>query len=160
MNAKPLLVGELNPYGSDPRMALFPRPRLAAGNRLRLHLGLTDQQYLDLFDRANLCVGKWSTKEARSRALELFAEGYRLGRPAIVLLGAKVSAAFRSAVLKDAYSNSTEACAGFFRVLDAVGPKVVLLPHPSGRSRVWNDPTSRDKAREVLREAGALPDSL
>lgn len=159
---KPLLVGELNPYGSDPRMALYPRPRLAAGNRLRLHLGLTDRQYLDLFDRANLCVGRWSAGAARDKAWELFGEGYRLGRPAIILLGRKVTDAFRGSIIKDAYSNAMEACAEPFRVLDAVAPKIVLLPHPSGRSRAWNDPMARDKARALLRELGALPplDSL
>ena len=39
---KILLVGEANPYGEDPKYALFPQPRRAAGNRLRLIFGLTD----------------------------------------------------------------------------------------------------------------------
>lgn len=34
---------------------------------------------------------------------------------------------------------------------------LVLLPHPSGLSRLWNAPGSFARAREVLRVAGVLP---
>lgn len=135
---KPLLVGELNPYGPDPQFALWPDPPGCAGWRLcHVILGMEEREYLRAFDRANLCLGGWSLTAARSRADELVRE-----RTAIVALGAKVASAFR--VPFKPYRD-------FIRCL--VGSHVAhiaVLPHPSGRCRLWNDQANVNRARQFV----------
>lgn len=145
---KPLLVGEANPYGGDPYYALYPYPRGCAGHRLcEKVMGLTDREYLDRFERVNLCPTKWSMRQARTRAVEILAADGGAER-AYVLLGSRVKAAF--GVGHDPFSH-------FRSLRELPGPQVfVVLPHPSGLSRAWNAPGSYERARAVLREAGVL----
>ncbi len=143
---RPLLVGESNPYGSNPKYALYPNPEHSAGGRLCFKvMGLTQREYLERFDRVNLCaVGKWSMKAAKERAALLVA----FGEPSpVVLLGAKVCGAF---FLK------FEPFKSFQVVCHAKSRLCVILPHPSGLSRAWNEPGAFERARAVLREAGVL----
>lgn len=143
---KPLLVGELNPYGADPYFALYHLPREASGNRLRLILGLEDNEYLDKFDRVNLSEGRWSLRTARLRANAILG-----GEPrsALVLLGAKVCSAFSLPFWP--FTVQRSACAW-----DEGGVPVAVLPHPSGLSRLWNVEGADERARSACREAGAL----
>lgn len=143
---RPLLVGEANPYGSDPSFALYPSPPGCAGDRLcRLVLQLDPDDYLSKFDRVNLCPRERSTAEARVRAADLLARA-RAGGSAVVLLGAKVARACGSAFDP-------------FTVLERtpLHPLRVVLPHPSGLSRAWNEPGAYERARSVLRGVGVLP---
>lgn len=136
---KVLLVGEDNPWGNDPRMALFHLPRQASGNRLREHLGLTDLQYQRLF-KMNLCPEKWSMKIAREVA------NIVKNDPNIevaVMLGAKVKKAFN---MQDI--NFFSAGHGH-----KDGPLLISLPHPSGRNLLWNHPTARTRAQLLLRRS-------
>lgn len=128
---RPLLVGESNPHSADPRHALYPHPPGCAGHRLMNILGLRRWEYMLLFDRANLlgCSPVWFPRAARERAAELLASDRKL-----ILLGAKVAAAFGF-------------CDGPFRSYDG---RVLVLPHPSGRCRVWNDPGAAARAREAV----------
>lgn len=140
---KPLLVGEANPYQTDPRLAqrfaLYPDPPGCAGWRLcKLVMGLEPADYLTRFDRANLCDGKWGMREARARAAEI---QKRLG--VSVLFGAKVCSAF-DVEFKP------------FAAYITGSNDFVILPHPSGLSRAWNEPGAFERARGVLREAGVL----
>lgn len=138
---KPLLVGEANPYGGDPDYALFPFPENSAGGRLcHKVMGLTRREYLERFDRVNLCPSVWRTKDARRRSIEI--EESRHGG-VVVLLGAKVTRAFGFE-----FEPFTQ-YVGFLRY--------VTLPHPSGLSRAWNAPGSYERARAVLRAAKVLP---
>lgn len=135
----PLIVGESNPYGNEDYLSLYPVPSNSAGGRLcRIILGMTPRQYLDSFERANLVVGdKWSAAAARERAQQLSRE-----RPPtrIVLLGAKVCEAFGQQL------------GDFEWVVNApTGHSFLRLPHPSGRCRVWNDPSALPRARGALR---------
>jgi hypothetical protein len=53
--SKPLLVGEVNPYGGDPYYALYPAPDGCSGHRLcYLILGMRREDYLESFERINL----------------------------------------------------------------------------------------------------------
>ena len=136
---KPLLVGEMNPYSSDPRRALYPLPRGATGDRLREILELSDAEYLRLFDRADLFHKgeRWKVADARARAADLAA-----GRDDLVLLGTRVCHAFNVPFVP-------------FTVHRLVRPmntsddlaRVRILPHPSGRNRMWDDPTAAKRAR-------------
>jgi hypothetical protein len=140
---KPIMfVGEANPYGTDPRHALFPLPRGSAGANLRRYTGLRRSTYLTC-PRVNLCPSKWSLKTARARAVEIAcgAGAYC----AVVLLGAKVRDAFGLADHE------------FFSAV-TVGPVTfVLLPHPSGLSRPWNEPGAVARARDLLSTVCDLP---
>ncbi len=125
------LVGESNPYGFDPYYALYPAPDGCSGHRLCcLILGMQRRAYIDLFYRVNLCVGKWSAKAARERAEALLTCPGRW-----VLLGAKVSAAFKVPFVP-------------FEISE--GGTILVLPHPSGLCRLWNEPGAIDRARAAM----------
>lgn len=139
---RPILVGEANPYGGDPRYALYPEPERSAGGRLcRLILQLEVRDYLFRYDRRNLCTEKWSERGARAAATQIMSLSN--GR-VIVLLGSRVARAFEVEFQP-------------FTVLNQGGSsRFVVLPHPSGLSRLWNRIGAVDDARRALREAGAL----
>lgn len=129
---KPILVGESNPYGSDPRYALYPYPDGCSGDRLaRQILGMSREHYLEVFDRVNLCGGGWSKWLADMSAARLASEGRRL-----ILLGSKVSGSFGFA----------------FEPFSKPVRGVLIMPHPSGRCRLWNDGVNIQRAREAVSE--------
>lgn len=135
---RPLLVGESNPYGSDPSFALYPAPDGCSGHRLcRLVLGMRRADYLREFDRTNLCRGNWSREEAMAAAMSILVE--RAGTARLVLLGSQVCSAFGVPLVP-------------FTVADGV---LLRLPHPSGRCRLWNDGGSFLRARAAV--AAFLP---
>ena len=158
---KPLLVGELNPYGSDPAFALYHTPENSAGGRLcRLVMGLRRLDYERSYDRANLCAGKWSAKPARERAAALLSERLRGAAggppPVVVLLGARVCSAFGRDYQPFCHYETSEDVLG-----ESGEVSYVVLPHPSGLCRLWNAPGSFGRARESLRSAGcAVGDPL
>lgn len=137
-----LLVGESNPYGVDPRYALYPAPAGSAGAHLcRGILGMTAYEYLRTFERVNLLTGpKWSAPWARQAAEALTAK-HR------VLLGARVAAA-HGLEFKPFTTARDPAWDG--------GWLAVVLPHPSGRSRLWNDKGAADHARRLVLDLVAL----
>lgn len=138
----PMLVGELNPYGPDASMALYPVPRGAAGDRMREILGMTDQEYLRAFDRQNLCTGTWSRRSAVARAGELLAQR----RSLYVLLGRRVADAFLPPPRREMFALVEQRYGDW-------AARLLLLPHPSGRCRLWNEPGAAESARRLLEEA-------
>lgn len=150
---KPLLVGELNPYGSNPAFALYPLPEWASGARLCKILGLARWEYLDRFERVNLLRAEdiaprngapkfWSLPLAREAAKKLLDQPTRT----LILLGAQVATAF----------GLKREQALLHRDFGANRHTVIMLPHPSGRNRVWNDPTYIERVRELLKTEGVL----
>jgi hypothetical protein len=136
---KPLLVGEQNPYGPDPEFALYPQPRGCAGWRLcHTILGMTAAEYLRIFDRMNLCNDPWRAWDAEAKVGELL-----LTPAPKILLGAKVSWAF------DVPFSPFEQT--WFPSKGGRGP-LLVLPHPSGRCRIWNERGSVAKARKAVLE--------
>jgi hypothetical protein len=136
-NPKPILVGESNPYGPDPRYALYPDPPGCSGYRLCYNiLAMSSYDYLRVFDRVDLVLGKWKPKEARAAADKMieaadFGTDYRA-----VLLGAKVCSAF-----------------GFpFKPFEVVNEFLLVLPHPSGLCRIWHEPGAMEKARTAVKQ--------
>lgn len=141
MTARPCLVGEANPHSADPRLALYVKPRGAAGSRLAAILGLAPAAYLRLFSRRNLYAQAWDLAEARIAAARFAEELAAAGAPA-VLLGGKVARAF---------GVEASPFARFEMELPTSRAlRGVLLPHPSGRCRVWNDPASAARARVAV----------
>lgn len=157
---RPLLVGELNPHGIDPRFALYPLPEGSTGHRLCTKvMGLARGAYLRAFDRANLCTGRWSMREARDRARLIDAERTAAPEVPIVLFGRKVCEAF--GVWEEPFTIARRYRPAALGVLGdqragQVARTYVVLPHPSGRCRAWNDPSAFARARRVLADAGAL----
>src|SRR5579872_4098600 len=145
MEKKIVLVGESNPYGSDPYYALYPAPDGCSGHRLcTMILGMGRAEYMETFDRMNLCTGKWSMTEARRTANSV---RYRY----LVLLGAKVCSAFSVKFIPFADTDVGFGELGEFTP-DA---KAVILPHPSGLCRLWNDPGSYERARAAVARLAA-----
>lgn len=148
---KPLLIGEDNPYRdkiAPEKLAiwakagitldLYPHPQRSAGYRLAVTiLGLSRGEYLDRFDRVDLCGVNWSLRFARTHAARL--RNDRPGR--FILLGAKVAQAFDLPF------------GPFTERVDRCRPAVqyVILPHPSGRCRLWaTEPDAIQKARDLV----------
>jgi hypothetical protein len=141
-----ILVGEDNPYGSEPEFALYPSPRGCSGHRLMEILGLPDDVYVALH-RTNLCdSGAWSMKEARRRARLLSADPSAPWRT-IVPLGRKVAEAFGYEL--PFFTSGIEPLTAMW----STPITLVSLPHPSGRNAsTWCKPELRGRAREILRE--------
>jgi len=136
--------------GDAMRFALFPGPERSAGWRLcHVVMGLDPKTYLRSFDRVDLCHPKWSMPAARKKAAELVAE--RGMDDVIVLCGVQVAAAFGVPPGAPPIRLEWVPC----RALS--GPRLVLLPHPSGLNRFWQRTGVIEKARAVLREVGVLP---
>lgn len=132
---RPLIIGELNPFGGDDYYALYPAPDGCSGHRLcTLVLGMDQDDYLEAFDRANLCRGKWSVKAARLRLPEF------RGRYCI-LLGSKVCTAF---------DVPFEPFAAQFPSTEDGGGGLLVFPHPSGLCRLWQERGAFLRAREAL----------
>jgi hypothetical protein len=133
-------VGEQNPHGADPAFALYPLPERATGGRLAAILGMTASQYLRTFDRANLLDPgvRWRAMDARIAA-------HRLPHDRRILLGRRVAEAH--GVQFDCFEPYEIALGRSDR------PAIVLvLPHPSGLNRMWNDPDNLRRARETVTE--------
>lgn len=127
-----ILVGESNPYGADPYFALYPAPDGCSGHRLcRLILGMRRSAYLDSFERVNLCEGSWLISQARAKARSLTSSS---DLP-LILLGAKVSMAF----------NVPFKPFCFYR-----RGSLLVLPHPSGLCRIWNQVDAIHRARAAV----------
>lgn len=138
-----VLVGEDNPYGEDPRYALYPDPPQSAGGRLcRGVLAMRERDYLRVFERRNLCASTWSLKEAREAAAQI-----AIGEepPAvIVMLGAKVTNAFRSKIDNFQIEKRIEGCHEHL---------LARIPHTSGRNLMWNQHGMWQRTRDFLRSA-------
>ena len=145
MSLKPILVGEHNPYGADPRASLYPLPPSSAGGRLcRLILGMTTHEYLRAFERVDLLRRlPWSARDAfesarRLREVHMHDVGDDGRGRTYVLLGRRVANAFWPKAPMPGYD----------------GERLVAIPHPSGLCRYWLEAGAIDRVRAVLREAG------
>jgi len=142
-----LLVGEQPGTAHNAKLPLWPWPANSAGDRLMRMSGIPVADYLTRLARVNLAlkpVAEWDSRAARDRALSLVATlpvGTR-----VVACGAKARDAFG---LPDWFH------------LQAMGahpeaPAVVAIPHPSGRSRAYNDPGVKGAARWWIRWAARV----
>lgn len=141
------LIGEHNPYGADPSYALYPLPPHAAGGRLARVLGMQVTGYLRAFVRRNLLsVAKWSVPLARAAADQVLLEHPVDDR--LVLLGSRVAAAF-GCPFREHLCEVRRLPVG---TLAPQERQVVVVPHPSGLSRAWNDPETAPRVRAAVEE--------
>ncbi len=129
-DTRPVLLGMNNPYGSSPRMALYPHPAKSAGARLWRFSGLDRDVYLERFDRRNVLTGEWSMARAREVAPALREE---LAGRRVVLLGAPVNSVMRG-------GTEHELAPPFRWTPDGHGGWMAKVPHPSGLNHFFNDP--------------------
>jgi len=145
------LVGEA-PGG---HVDITHRPSLAltgtSGRRLCALAGWDWLAYLRHTHRTNLFTtpqdAAWDAGEARARARRIGAKLYRRGASPTVLLGAKVAAAFGLTQVPTYEWVEYWPAGG-----TGPGMRVALVPHPSGRNRLWNVESERDRARAFLRD--------
>lgn len=151
---KPVLIAMNNPqspYNRD--HVLYPYPEGCAGHRLWRMLdeaahgpeygfAITKRQYLERFDRHNLLYAReWSAADARRAADDLLPA--LRGRVAAIL-GTRTLKAL--CLVRPGGGNSWFTWARNRELnLD-----YVLLPHPSGRCREYNDPMNRSIAGKTL----------
>lgn len=86
---RPLLVGDLDLYARPPHIALAPFPAGSPGARLASLTGLSAEEYVARYDRANLCQCVWDFAKAREEAGCLAVDRY-----VVVALGERVARAF------------------------------------------------------------------
>ncbi len=146
---RPLLVGMNNPLSRSPDDALVPWPAGCTGHRLysMLHAacGATEEEYLTAFERTNLLVGVgWSDHQARCAAEKLAASGVLSGRK-VVALGRGVQKALGLPWLLPMQTAHVMAS-----IAGTTSTKFILMPHPSGANRWYNDPENVRRAGAVL----------
>jgi len=142
----PLLVGQRPPAGGSPRAPLFPSPPNCAGWRLWELTGLPYRlDYLRSFWRINVI------EEPGAGFLKRDVSGERLDFLRGLLVDERVSGVVfcGSAVAEVCGYHATMYLpfSGYEKGRPFAG---VVIPHPSGRNRRYNDQAQRDRAREVL----------
>ena len=149
MTASLLFVGESPPAGSPPDFRPFD---CASGTRLAGVLGLLDRAtLLQHVPMANLFASPVGVKGAPEwDAADAFVEanGYAMGRRAIVALGRRVADAFDLPTADARSRIPVPPVLAQWR--HACGPLITYAPHPSGQSQALNDPATRTAVRRTL----------
>lgn len=142
------IIGEAPGPNTSPKLPVFPLPRSSAGGRLLSYSRMAAGRYLGVFWRRNVYthLQPWSVPEARERASFIVDDLNKNGIRRVVLLGGKVGAAFG---LPEIWSH------GFASQLE-----LAVIPHPSGRCRIYNDDSAQRRAGAILRWAARLRRSL
>lgn len=145
---RPWLIGEAPARTAELTGALHGRPARVMLSAMGWSTKHADERLDQLFRCANLFdtyqeAHPWRLKAARAKA-DAFHLDHMLGAKngiAVVCLGRRVGRAF--GLMKSAYG-----C-----WLDVGLLRIVVAPHPSGRSRILNDPEMRGLLGRVLNEA-------
>lgn len=138
-----LVVGQNPGPNTHPDLPLFPWPDTSSAGRLVEISGLTPGQYLGGLYRRNLVDAHlWRKSRARRRARSILTALFDMPKSLrVVLCGVKVMRAFdlREEPWKLFCLESRQAC--------------VVVPHPSGLNRVYNDEEARLRTRAWMRWA-------
>jgi len=117
---------------------LVPGKPGSTADRLLAISGMTHDEYLANFKRLNLLpLGHWCPIKARVRGLRI----QRSLRGKVIVLG------------KQTWSALGLPRIDFFERVVTADAEFILLPHPSGRNLIYNDPRNRERARRILRRA-------
>ncbi len=147
-DTKPFIVGEgpnpshvgkrIRPLFGNPTRVLL-RTMGMDGSTFRTAFKNDVARYrllLNLAQPVNLCEGVWDLREAESRAAVL---GSAAASRRFVLLGRRVARAFGCRDLP------------FLRLAIVWDNNVLVVPHPSGLNRIYNDPAERARIGTALR---------
>lgn len=132
-----IIIGEQADHdGADPLSG-------DSGRRMARLIGVDFREFLESFVRINLWQPAEKPRgEGRRGDLELRV----LGGRKVVLLGRSVARAFD-------LKTEPWLCRRFIQARGSYRPyEVLLLPHPSGRNRWYNDSANREAAGRALRE--------
>jgi hypothetical protein len=138
---KPLLIGEAPSKNEN-----IPRPLEGRiGHRLAKFAGITFEEYLELFDRVNLLTLRQDTAEKGfefDMELATISAGLlRQTQPErryMVLLGKRVAEAFRLPLF-------------YFEEMKEPDHTFIVMPHPSGVNRWFNDSRNLTEAQSFMR---------
>lgn len=138
-----LLVGENPGANTHPDLPLFPWPERSSAGRLLEMSGLTAGQYLGGLYRRNLVdEPRWSRSAGAHRARSIVTALFEMPKGLrVVLCGSKVARAFGLRVewWTPVRLDSRQTC--------------VVVPHPSGLNRVYNDDSARARTGAWIRWA-------
>lgn len=140
------IIGEAPGPNTSPKLPVFPFPASSAGGRLLTYSGMKPADYLSRFWRKNLFtlyLKGWCAPAARELASYIEREIGERGISRALLLGGRVGAAFGVGGLWSSMKTSG-------------GITYLVVPHPSGRCRVYNDESARRRARAAIRWAAGL----
>jgi len=130
---RPVFIGMTNPLSDDPARALWPQPDGCTGHRLWLMAtagtGISQEEWIEMTDRRNLCIGEWDRRRAMARGAELAQE---LADRTVVLLG--VDAVGCTRILDEPLLTPLE-----WSPLR----RWTMIPHPSGLNRWYNNHAHR-----------------
>lgn len=144
---RPLLLGAHNPLSADPRLALWPDPPGCAGWRLWKFSGLPLERWLAGFDRMNVVD---STEWDDPRPGRLADVRQCMQDRVTLVLGHQARAALALPPVEWLLPNELPNTRGWWGE-----GEWRLLPHPSGRSHVYNDDAIRTAVGVLLRELAA-----
>lgn len=133
-----LIVGECPGKNTRSTLPMFPYPANSSGGRLLKMSKLPVGVYLGKIRRRNLIEHHhevWPVHEAEKLAAGIVDELADTGTH-VLLLGKRVGVAFGSP--------------GFFRHTELKGSFYANIPHPSGLSREYNNPTKRAAAAVAI----------
>lgn len=117
---RPILLGKDNPHSDDPGHALMPHPPGCAGHRLWKLTGLSRPDYLRAFERRNFCDDPYIFERR------------------VFVLGKAVWRAVPLPMVE------------WLETVRAYRSIWTLVPHPSGRCHLYNDPAMRKRVQELL----------
>lgn len=148
-----LVVGECRSPNTDARTPLFPHPPTSTAGRLLQYAEMAAGDYLGKLERVNQCVDEWSDREAVTRLRDIVA--WLLSQPVtprVLLLGRSVQKVWR---VSGKSSFGSEVWRHDGQVLH-----VAWVAHPSGLSRVYNDPDTRVKAGRAVRWCAGMEEKI
>lgn len=138
-----IVIGENPGPNTHPDLPLFPDPPTSSAGRLLAMSGLKAGEYLGGLYRRNLVDHhEWSWSEARETARELLTALFDQPKNLrVVLCGLKVAKAFDApGDFWDPFRLDTRQTA-------------VVIPHPSGMNRLYNDRVNRNLTGRWMRWA-------
>lgn len=134
---RPVLLGMNNPSALHPGEALSPLPKNSTGRRLWQMSGMTLAAFQAAFERRNLLGRRrWSEDAAREAGERAKAD---LGGRLVLVLGRQTWEAL-----------GLPASAAWFSCWRVGRGVFFLVPHPSGRCRVYNDRSQRRELRNLM----------
>lgn len=133
MKSRAILLGMNSATGEA--LALYPNT--GAGRRLFDLTGYTEEEYAEKFDRINLLDDtEWDCAKGKASAKAM---RYRVAGRRVVVLG------------NQAWSALGLPKANWFQEMTVGDTVWYLIPHPSGKNLLYNKPSVREKARNLLR---------